>query len=1078
MREPKQQKLKANSAFEAMASWVSAWLQGRPDGEGEEEESKSEGYSMTDGSAAPPPSADELRRRRLERLQQLEDERRAAEAEAKAQAQSGDQDEPMAPVKPTPPPPTPVPVAPVEKPKPRMPTPPKKPISSRAYVNDMLQRVLRVTLSPSSDSSLVFLADLASEDNAELSAANVSEALYSRIVMDPAELVGGMVQPLAAVAYLEQSYYRSRDEAQKLQSSFVRLTPEDKRDAEQCLSSVRDMCVNYSATALTEPDMFPFETGTINQEALEKLVRAQANPLTPEFVDAVAAELEQSGATSAVFAPIFQKLLSELFLLSPPSVLSSFFDNMFLLSTLCRNKALATAFTSIPGFLLPPGGPLSGRRLQDATALGILLRFQCGQDPAVQQLFTNLSKRTKNDVDSSILSLRNKLTTLQATCADIVTLILKAGGVARERVLAWLEQAVQVNAERAKENPDANVASSNGMILNLTMVLLRLCGPFLAPDSTKHRLIDVGYLATQNAVFPADVTRLLAQAEGVDHQQQQDDRRPASASSFNFITRCYFLTARAVHLGPVGIMGQYMRLLRQLSYFQSRMNAPNADPRLRPHFDQLATSKMIMDAELLHPELLNELLRFVLLSCKVVNRLCVGDTSDVAAVELPLAAPSSHANSALPFLPEDVVDDICSALIFVARLEPKALNGLAFDELLMMILVFLSSPAYVRSPHLRAKMSEVLFFLFLPNEEVDDRQTAGAPLAVELLVTHPLAQRHLAPCLLELYGDVEQTGFYEKLEHRYNIACLLKYLWRLGGHKAAFLRIAEARDAFVKFSHGLMNHINSLVTDALSSLPEIKLLQEEMADVPRWMALDDAAREQKQSLLADKERTVTSSLQLANETIHMMSYLTSEIQAPFVAMPDMRERLVSMLSSVLVKLAGPRGVELKVNNPEQYKFRPKEMLKEIVETMLHFAGYPEFVDAVAANGYYDGQVFAKAAHIAGRTQLLPPGEVEAFEAFVADVARAAQSVADLEASLGEIPDEFLDPLVFTLMKDPVELPSGYSMDRACITQHLLNDQSDPFTRAPLTTEQLRPNTELKARIEQWIREKQQEQQQQ
>ncbi|KAK1947523.1 putative ubiquitin conjugation factor E4 [Phytophthora citrophthora] len=411
----------------------------------------------------------------------------------------------------------------------------------------------------------------------------------------------------------------------------------------------------------------------------------------------------------------------------------------------------------------------------------------------------------------------------------------------------------------------------------------------------------------------------------------------------------------------------------------------------------MAAAKMIMDAELLHPDFLHEMIRFSLLTCAVVNSICTGSSVfDANTLELPLPAPDTKVNAVFKYVPEHLVDDLCSVLKFVARLQPKALNAFELNELLKMIIIFLSSPSYVHSPHLRAKMSEVLFHIFLPSEESEERETAGTAFGVELLRTDPLAQRHLAPCLLALYGDVEHTGFYEKLEHRYNIACLLKYLWKLDGHKPAFLMISEDRENFVKFAHGLMNHINSLVTDALIALPEIKVLQEEMQDVARWMALDETVREQKQSLLSDKERTVTSSLQLANETIHMMSYLTSEIQEPFVKMPELEDRLVSMLNSVIVKLAGPRGVELKVNNPEQYKFRPKVMLQEIVETLLHFAHYPSFLEAVATNGYYDGQVFRKCAQIVARTQLLEPVDVQKFESFVAEVEKAAEGAANLE----------------------------------------------------------------------------------
>ncbi|KAK1947522.1 putative ubiquitin conjugation factor E4 [Phytophthora citrophthora] len=457
-----------------MSGWVSAWLQGK--GDGDEESKEAEGFA-TGGNAlsggAAPASADEIRRKRL---QKLEEQQAAISANQNAICEKDDvvMTNPDTPDKKQRVEVVAAPAAPELPPK-EVKKPKKHGLTPEVYVNDMLQRVLHVTLSPANSSAeLLLLPQFAAQSDAEnvlLSAANASEVLYSRVTMSPAELPGGAHHPLAAVAYLEQVFYRCRDEVQKLQSSFLRLPADKKQDAQECLSSIREMCINYSATALTDPEIFPFEAGTINVDALEKIVRLQTNPQTPEFVDGVVAVVEESGATLTIFAPIFQKLLSELFLINPPSLMSNFYNNMYILTVLCRNKALATAFTQIPGFLLTPGPPMTGRRLQDATALGLLLRFSCNQDPAITQMFTNITKRTKNDVDNSILTIRNKLDSVQTTVSDIFTLLLKAGGPAREQVLAWLEQAMQVNAERAKENPDANITATNGMFVNLTMVV-------------------------------------------------------------------------------------------------------------------------------------------------------------------------------------------------------------------------------------------------------------------------------------------------------------------------------------------------------------------------------------------------------------------------------------------------------------------------------------------------------------------------------------------------------------------------------------------------------------------------------
>lgn len=47
-----------------------------------------------------------------------------------------------------------------------------------------------------------------------------------------------------------------------------------------------------------------------------------------------------------------------------------------------------------------------------------------------------------------------------------------------------------------------------------------------------------------------------------------------------------------------------------------------------------------------------------------------------------------------------------------------------------------------------------------------------------------------------------------------------------------------------------------------------------------------------------------------------------------------------------------------------------------------------------------------------------------------------------------------DPLMDTLMTDPVMLPSGNIMDRSIILRHLLNSPTDPFNRQPLTESML------------------------
>lgn len=68
-----------------------------------------------------------------------------------------------------------------------------------------------------------------------------------------------------------------------------------------------------------------------------------------------------------------------------------------------------------------------------------------------------------------------------------------------------------------------------------------------------------------------------------------------------------------------------------------------------------------------------------------------------------------------------------------------------------------------------------------------------------------------------------------------------------------------------------------------------------------------------------------------------------------------------------------------------------------------------------------------------------------------------------------VPEEFLDPILNVLMKDPVILPdSKVTLDRKTIQRHLTVSSTDPFSRCQLKEEDLIPNKELKKKVEDWL----------
>ncbi|KAG8228381.1 hypothetical protein J437_LFUL008230, partial [Ladona fulva] len=106
-----------------------------------------------------------------------------------------------------------------------------------------------------------------------------------------------------------------------------------------------------------------------------------------------------------------------------------------------------------------------------------------------------------------------------------------------------------------------------------------------------------------------------------------------------------------------------------------------------------------------------------------------------------------------------------------------------------------------------------------------------------------------------------------------------------------------------------------------------------------------------------------------------------------------------------------------------------------------------------------------------KAKIKNPSQVERFNELAKKAEYMVIQNLKKEVDYGDAPDEFRDPLMDTLMDDPVKLPSGKVMDRAVITRHLLNSCTDPFSRQLLTEDMLEPVEDLKAEIEQWKEKK-------
>ena len=428
-------------------------------------------------------------------------------------------------------------------------------------------------------------------------------------------------------------------------------------------------------------------------------------------------------------------------------------------------------------------------------------------------------------------------------------------------------------------------------------------------------------------------------------------------------------------------------------------------------------------------------------------------------------------------LPEYFLEDITDNFKFITGNIPHILTPQQCEEIVQICVTFLRNSEYVKNPGVKSGLVTILFYgcHAYPNHP---KGVLG-----DLLMGSDFANKHLLHALMKFYIEAESTGshtqFFDKFNIRYEIFQVIKAIWPNTLYRENLAKEARINtDFFVQFVNMLVNDVTFVLDESLSAFVKIHDISAELNNQDIMAGLDEEQKKEKQDLLEEHKGRAKSYMQLTRETMEML-ILFSDSLADSFTMPEIVTRLADMLDYNLDSMVGPKSSNLKVQNmrvvdlEREYGFNPRTLLSSILTVYNNLSAKQNFIQAIARDQRsYKPANFVKATQIMRTHHLKSPDELLVWEKLGTRVAEAKAAEEEEEQDLGEIPDEFMDPLVFDLMKDPVILPTSKAvMDRSTIRSHLLSDPTDPFNRSPLKIEEVIADTELKGKIEAWKAEK-------
>jgi len=948
------------------------------------------------------------------------------------------------------------------------------------------------------------------DDDTPISPSSVEAALIERFQRP-------FVTDRSSFKYLLRAYERCESFKERVRAYWSVAVPQP--DQLQIVGDVQQCIVTFCGLSLSTPDLVDAEDFDASRLEFEHIMvqSPKGRDFPPLFLQRLFEQIEDD-----VMGDVLDGPLSLIKRASANVLRSNFGPAVNALMKLSQIESVALYLMAPEHGLWIPnecgqsiaamkGQRVNANRVVTQSLIGGLLNlsYEC---PDIQPLFASLTMGSQDpsasaQIQSAFAEYRLITGELQSGIHSVFGHLIKTKQC-KGHILRLFSYFIFLNMDRGKMRFDHQRVSGDGFMLNLNFVMLRLCGPIIGREKLMNKLDPRYFLIAPSSHYATweDATRLSCDAQqlrrytdalydgGADSKSNDGDQ----GVSFGFTTEIFCLTLEALHLGFSCIYNEIVRLQRHIARMRREARAnPMAEAIITHRVQMLEKRLLAQVAHIMDTQFVTMVGRFYSFLCKWI---------------LHLSRDQEHRKEYLGIIPEYYIEDMSrffrlfmTERRFVVMMER---GQQPFDrQLVIRCLIHLMGPQTpIRNIYQRACLSEVLLH-FLPRKVLDAFHHGDVSWKDYEFENHEFnrfdsCQRDLVSTLLALYTEVERTGspgqYYEKFKFRTIITQILKFLFKYKVHQNNVVSFWQSEhEKFISFLNMLINDLIYTLDHGFDGLTQIRQIESEpvnandadSGDNP-WNAANPFASPpqqneamRRQESIAELRDGIRHNMRMANESMELLGYVCHHTPEPFL--DDLiLPRIAVLVSVYLDRLA--KGRELKVAKGSElvsvYNFKAKFLLSAVVKVFNKLCEAEQsrgaFLDAIVEDeAHFRESAYLNAINWLRKKQLLDTKEINAFELTLSIITKKFEEKRNIEVMLGDIPSKYLDPIMQTLMSDPVILGKNkneqdtnkYVMDRKVIERHLMNNPNNPFNREPLTKEDLIPDTELKMEIEEWIK---------
>eukprot|EP01064_Diplonema_japonicum_P003298 TRINITY_DN12142_c0_g1_i1.p1 TRINITY_DN12142_c0_g1~~TRINITY_DN12142_c0_g1_i1.p1 ORF type:complete len:910 (+),score=249.75 TRINITY_DN12142_c0_g1_i1:67-2796(+) len=632
----------------------------------------------------------------------------------------------------------------------------------------------------------------------------------------------------------------------------------------------------------------------------------------------------------------------------------------------------------------------------------------------------------------------------------------------REGMLKYFEGFLKRNREVKKTIANRDICSPLDALLTLFGVLLELTEP-VYERATVMQQIKICYTIGESRLhLPKDEPRVVADTKQVAALVVEKTKKP---NEYTFSCEIFFLCMEAMDTCFVNGIKYSENLERHevvlMSSQLNQMRMMGAQERMVSKArDELNHHLRVVYLMRLYRQMKTQFAVSVIRFCEYTAKwlLNIAEMNPVP----PVTPPQNWT-----IVPEYFVTNNCRAFSWFRDEVLNEIVGVLVDTpcILSQLTAFMASPAYIKNPYSRAAHVEA-FHSVMSSEGTSVQELTTLDLEAKIVFQAASSEYicgELMPNMMSAYVDLESLGgsnqFFEKFTYRYYVGVLIRKFYNEMVFREAVLTCSKKSDVgFVKFFNMMLNDVNWLLSEGLkrvAKIHEYEVLSEKPGE---WASMTSDARRAIEEGHTEATQQCKPYMTLANEAMTLVSALVRDTPSSFLQ-SALIGKVADMLNFFLLELSGDGVKDLRIKNPEKYDFQHAVLIRQIVQMYISLCSskeHQQFERAVAEDERsYSPEKFAtvlsylqrKAAHL-----LLWQDDIAGLSKIFVELKTI---YTDLEQEDVDLPDNLVDPIMQCPLKDPLQLPSsGEWCERKVITQHLLNDSTNPFNRAPLTIEEL------------------------